>query len=322
MVFDMNKSLKRFPMPGACAGFVCLLTLPFALVAADGEAPRFPPVFFPGLEARTEQDVYLQGLVRLYPGRLLDEEPESLSPAASREPLVEELPGKIAYVRVYDLAKALPALEASGAEPALIWDFRYLATPVTSEAVAGLTQATRLLGAEGLSAASSGGQGGNEALAQSRAAIGPVIVLVNHRTRGGVEAALDALQRAGTVMTVGTRTAGMTGAYRPLEGQSGYWIIEDELLAVGGDSLLGHGLKPKSLVDVTPEADFLGYQLIESGQSPEAILRLELPGRQRAPRSEEEGDSVESNQRPADPVLQRAVEIIVALRVLGRLPGG
>jgi len=235
---------------------------------------------------------------------------------------IEELPRGITYLRIYDLQSGLPKMTESTRSPALIWDFRYLAGnyPQSRE----LLEVMAEPGAAQLPSLQTVGnfktpQGdppeeANEP-AQARRPGQPVIVLVNQRTRGPVEAALDALQATGSILTVGTRTAGMTGSYQAAPCTQGFWVIDGEILAAEGASLLGRGLTPEIAVAVTPEADFVGYQLLETGYATADILKLELPSTETGAEPNEEG-----TLRPSDPILQRAVEIVIALQVLGKLP--
>lgn len=285
----------------------------------------FAPEFFPRLEQQNPERVFFEGLVTLYPGRVLNHSPEILRPAAKREPLVEILPRGIRYVRVYDLEQSLQILAESTDSPALIWDFRYLYAPyavskslLTMMAPIGFEPPAKLqkVGhfSDGHSRTSGPGPGPIEPDGATRVNY-PAIVLVNAQTRGPVEAALDALQRNQAIMTIGTHTAGLTGSYKPAPHVEGFWVIQGEVRASGGPSLLGAGLSPEVSVNVSPEADFVGYQLLETGYDAADVLKIELPDVDTGA-----DDEAEEALRPGDPVMQRAVEIIIALQVLGKLP--
>lgn len=297
--------------------------LPDAVSAAN--SALFPSIFFPEIDQLPPETIYLAGLARLYPGRVIEHAPENFAAPGTRSlraPLIEELPRGITYLRIYDLQSGLPQMAKSTRSPALIWDFRYLAGnyPQSREllevmAEPGAAQRPSLQTVGNFKTPQGDPPQEASEPAQARRPGQPVIVLVNQRTRGPVEAALDALQATGSILTVGTRTAGMTGSYQAAPGTQGFWVIDGEIQAAEGASLLGRGLTPEIAVAVTPEADFVGYQLLETGYATADILKLELPSSETGAEPNEEG-----TLRPSDPVLQRAVEIVIALQVLGKLP--
>lgn len=307
----------------------CLLAIPTS--ARDLESPNIidelPAQFFPGLKETPADKIYLQGLMSVYPGRILDKAPEKESTNSTREPLVEELPRGITYLRVYDIASSREALNASSGLEALIIDLRYVSGTL------GDAQALLMHFQDGAdlhelqripkqAPTTDDPEMAMRSTVEKYEPFSPLtkpIVLFNHRTRGAIESALEALLREGRIMTVGTQTAGNTGSFKPMPGAKGFWVIESEVKATDGPSLLGVGLEPEVAVDVTPEQDFTGYQLLETGYSAEAILRAQLPSLS-GDEAQEEDEANEENKRAVDPILQRAVEVVIALQILGKLP--
>ena len=284
--------------------------------------------FFPGLAERTDAEVRLAGLARLYPQRVLDAPPETENPRAGQAPLVEELSRGIVYIRIYDLDTSEEAFHEHIDTVALIIDARFLWTPVDQ------LRATWLWKWFGPDAPRTQWVGEGQPSPQEQSATGPraevvsgetpvtreppVIFLVNGRTRGGIEAWLAALQSDGRVVAIGHPTAGATGRYRPAHSAEGYWVVTGDIRAEDGESLLGEGLMPEVRIRVSAEADARAWERVEQGIDIPAVLNL--------PWSEPEGSggSTETASRkptlPAhDAVLQRAVDIAVARQLLGEV---
>ncbi|WOO39897.1 S41 family peptidase [Rubellicoccus peritrichatus] len=287
-----------------------------------GNGTLFPKEFFPDLSKQAPERIFLEGMVKLYPGRVLDKAPESNGSKQTNDGFTEELPRGITYVRAYGFESARNLLTESLDVPALIWDFRYVVGDYENaismlELLSDTKAPDDLLQTEGEYVVPRK-SGSITKETQSREY--PVIILVNHRTRGAIEAALDELQRSGHAMLVGTRTAGATGSYEPIPNSDGFWVIKGSVKARDGSSLLGVGLEPDVPVTVTPAEDFTGYQLIENGSSAQAILRSELPTLDPDAIDEEDAEDNGNGLKPVDHIMQRAVDIIIALQVLGKLP--
>ncbi len=325
----MKDEVKR-TIGGTCwvkclfiSSFIFLLSSFISAAQPPIDLADFPPEFFPGLNKQSPEKIYLEGLMALYPGRVLDKAPQSEGPATSREPMIETLPRGITYVRLYDLSDSISFIDAHISDPILLIDLRYVSSSMEA--------AKRFIAYFSLSSdAIENISTPEETAAHSKGSLQDLIsdytvrpndrkdiVLINQKTSGAIEAAVDALQRTGKIVTVGTRTAGDTGSYGAIPGVEGYYVIDGEVRAMSGPSLLGVGLEPEVPVDVTAAEDFTGYQLLETGYSAEAILRTRLPALDPLEASE---DSEEAEETPIDPILQRAVEVVIALQVLGKLP--
>ncbi len=304
-----------------CGFFVMAAASALMLSAADPGESFFPAAkdhpliqekFFPGLRDLPPENIFWVGLASLYPGRVLLAPPPSAYRPETIEPLQASLPRGISYIRVYDLDAAIPALREAIEATALIVDLRYVhADYPESAAFASLWGAGSGSLVERIrSAPDSSTQTEYEATPQTRAY--PFIALVNHRTAGALEAFLDAMQREGWCMTVGTPTAGMTGNYKQLPDAVHFWLIDAEWRARSGTSLLGTGLQPEVGVEVSPDDDYLAYQRALRGIAVEHTLQHPSPA---------DRDHVEnSGGHTPDPILQRAYEIIAALQILGKLP--
>ncbi|MEM8549968.1 MAG: hypothetical protein AAGF10_04195 [Verrucomicrobiota bacterium] len=262
------------------------MKLPFiaCLFAATFSAGELPPEF----SQHSDEELKWRGLATLYPGKVLTEPPASFAPHSPREPLEVKLPYEVTYLRIYDLPLAMEAIEAVAGQNKLVLDLRYLHSE-QPEALAKL-------------------------LRQMRGDF-PAMILVNHRTSGELEIALADLQAAEKVLTIGTHTAGQTGTYRPVPELDGFFVLEDESLTAEGESLLGTGLTPRISVTVAPKDDFRAYELVERGTSVEAVLGMDL-----SDDSANSSEAEDTEEVPADAILQRALDVIVALQVLGKLP--
>ncbi len=295
-------------------------------VPAITEAPspalteRLAPPFFPELDRKSAEDVYLAGLAALYPGRLVTELPAEPVPSG-RAPLVEDLPRNIRYLRVYDLAAATPELTKNLGQAALIVDLRFVgSTPAAAAAFSRALADGRddgLVELLGTYPSDTHDSVRGERVQRTS----PVFVLVNAKTSGPVEAWLAGLQARGAALLVGTRTAGETGAYERLSPTSPYYVITGEIRPRGGPSLLARGATPDFRVEVSPPEDYRAYFAHETGLALESLLRVGLPKKNGAPTPDDKNHRPPKDETPtADPVLQRAVDLVVALQVLGKLP--
>lgn len=283
----------------------------------------FDKAFFPELSKEAPEQIFLEGMVALYPGRVLNEAPENSINKSSRNPLIESLPRGITYIRVYDIEKARQTLIENIKNPALIWDFRFLEGDYADalmllQLFPEIPDPNQLITTKGKYTISEIDQVQANGHQSDTIRDHPVLILINQKTRGAIEAAIEALQGDEKVMTVGTESAGATGSYKPVPGVKGFWVIEGEVQPNNGVSLLGIGVQPTVPVHVTPGEDFTGYQLIESGSSASTLLRTELPNLDEG--LDEHSSDDNNGLRPVDRILQRAVDIIIALQVLGKLP--
>jgi hypothetical protein len=167
-----------------------------------------------------------------------------------------------------------------------------------------------------------------------------VLVLVNGQTAGALEAWLEAFQEKESVLAVGTLTAGQPGTYHTTPGHTDYYLLDGELQPDSG-SIAGTGLKPRFEVEVTPEQNKLAYDRVESGTDVLAMLRRDrvtTAANAIAPAPAPANGTATPSTIPAatpaapitpavapaeevgDPVLQRAVDVVAALQVLGRVP--
>lgn len=289
----------------------------------------FSAELYPQLAGQSAEEVRLAGVAALCPGRLLRAAPGSPAPVVPelRKTRTAELPRGGAYLRLYSLDAA--TVRAYQGRSAMVVDCRYLVT--SSRDVAGVAAlAEALTGGAGAPCAVRGDYPPMAAAAatpEMAAAAGrfPVLVLVNGRTAGPLEAALAALQHSGAVTLVGSKTAGETGVFAPLAGHSGWWALTGEILPAGGSSLVGLGVAPKFPVKVSPEEEFPAWQVIERGAALAQVLPREAVGKTesgKATAAESGGNGAgktlaEKGAELVDPVLSRAQDVLVALRVLG-----
>jgi hypothetical protein len=294
--------------------------------------PGLDPTLFPDLASHTDNERDWAGLSVLYPGRVLHppEVPRVPDPAnAGRPPFLSDksLPHGCTYLRVYDLSAALPKLteQLEHPRPGLIVDLRY----VVADAAAAEKLAD-LLARYGYASAPVQALGSLPAPARlpdaSHLATAPIFVLVNGGTAGPLEAWLSAFQAKGSVLAVGTPTAGQPGTYAPAEGAPAYYVMTGELQPATG-SLAGAGLQPRFAVTVTAEQNYRAYMEFERDPDPTLLLRGE-PGAPAAsgPTSSDNGNltvtppssvSTVGGEAAVDPVLQRAVDVVAALQTLG-----
>lgn len=317
--------MPNFPGRWVRSAALSFFALHSSLFAGTPAEPALPADLYPQLKDKSDADIRLAGIAALCPGRLLREEPKVARSAVPelRRTRVAELPRGGAYLRLYAL-DADAVRERAGKVP-LVVDCRYLATgPEELEACLKLGSALAggpapKLAVRGEYPTSSPDSGVPQSAIRDPQP--PVLVLVNRRTAGPLEAVLGALQSDGKVFLVGGDTAGGTGAYKPLAGHSGWWALSGEIFPEGGVSLVGVGVAPKFPVKVAPEAEFLAWQLVERGAPLSGVLRRESLGKTGS--ASKDGD-VPNGGKPSaeatDPALQRAQEVLAALQVLGALP--
>ncbi len=290
---------------------------------ASAVTTELDPRFFPPDERGSAELLQLRGLAEVFPGRVLFEDP-GIPPSPVREEAarVEELPRGIRYIRVYRLAEALPVLRAEAGHPALLIDLRYLRSGDGGGGLASLLTGTeplagvRLVGdvpepvRNQLSAA--------PATPANRAH--PAVVLCNRNTGGPFEAVLQALQEDGSVIGVGEATAGRTAFHRRHDAGQPVWVQCGEVRPPDGTSLVGRGFIPLVEVRTRAEESYRGYFAYETGIDIRFLIRhgeaLPETGAEGKTDDETDDDAVAE----PDPVLQRGVDIIAALQVLGRMP--
>lgn len=324
-----------------------MFSLVFLAVAALPLPADISSDLFPGGNQKTSPEIELAGMMALYPERILHGQPRVNDPAnKDRQPRIVELRRDVTYyMRIYDLGAALPEIAAYLAKPGLILDLRYVtADAKSSEAFADL------LSKAGLPSAPLHGIG---AMREPEPPPGPattdkdhsppvVLAMVNGQTSGPLEAWLEVFQEKESVLAVGTTTEGQPATYREFKGQPGYSIIDGELRPESG-SLVGLGLKPRFLVEVTPQESDVAYFIVEHGTVDIVnMLRQERTvaaatvtpaatggapannGNTNGPTSPLSTPAIPQTTtviaEARDPVLQRAVDVVAALQVLGRLP--
>lgn len=324
--------------------FSSMLFLVFLAVSALPLPAGVDSDLFPGAADKTSAEVELAGIMSLYPGHILHGPANKVDPAnIGRPPRIVELRRDVIYyMRIYDLNAALSEIATYLSKPGLILDLRYVtADAKSSEALA------VILHKAGLPSTPVHGVGvisdpePMPAIATGEKEHTPPVVLamVNRQTSGPLEAWLMAFQEKEGVLAVGTPTAGQPATYTGYTDQPGYFIINGELRPESG-SLVGTGLIPRFLVDVTPQQNDVAYFSVEHGTVDILnMLRQErtvttttvaapttsgnttpvsTPSSQTAPVSTQQSTTIVTEAR--DPVLQRAVDVVAALQVLGRLP--
>jgi hypothetical protein len=291
----------------------CLLLLFAFSPVLRALPPDVDPALFPGLDKIPPADLELAGLAALYPGRLLHEPPATTDPSnPNRLPYSRDISHSLTYLRIYDLASAQAKLADALTHPTVILDLRYLtSSPADAEAFAdtlakaGLPSApVKALGDLPVPAALPTLPAGNT----TPPAPPLVLALVNHQTSGPLEAWLAAFQAADSVLAIGSPTAGQPGIYRPVQSSPTYYILVGELQPSTG-SLVGPGLQPRFAVDVTPEQNYRAYVELERGADLPSLL---TPAHA--------ASVTPSTDDTTDLVLQRAVDIVAALQLLGRVP--
>jgi len=150
---------------------------------------------------------------------------------------------------------------------------------------------------------------------------GPLVVLTDNRTRGGGEAAAGALRQAAGAMVIGSPTAGAAVEYETvrLGSDDTLDIATSRVLLPDGQKLYPKGLQPDisiALAEKTQKAIF--ERSIKEGVSgfvyaPERIRFNEAA---LVANTNPELDTLgeRSQTKPQDTVLQRAVDLVTALR--------
>jgi hypothetical protein len=256
------------------------------------------------------------------------------------------------FIRVHDVARDLPAMEEAIAAPALIIDLRAVRGELDESAALGALLTRREIRLETLPKLEP--QPAAIAPRGIRRSGQVSLILVNRETSGPLEAVLDALQDAGEVLLVGPRTAGDVGIFQG----TGWQALIGEYRRAGGPSLLDTGVRPVLSVETPLADDEAAWRALESGAPVASLLdppvekprfdeaRLlqqfdEIVGRSpRTPPAPAAGagapatpnaalpsaGSQTASENPAaaavlDRTLQRAVNTVLALEALRRLPG-
>ncbi|MGJ8652935.1 MAG: hypothetical protein ACSHX8_06640 [Opitutaceae bacterium] len=295
---------------------LALLFCGSALLPAD---TQIDTEFFPGLDDQSDETIHLHGLASLYPGTILFKTPELLTRSQRQEAAkVEDLPNKIAYVRIYRLEEAISAIRKTVDTPALILDLRYLqAESLGAELASLLSSEPRI---ESLTAIGKVPASIEEALGELSISATkrtyPAIVLCNRETAGPFEAILHILQKNGSIIGVGEATAGRTGFYKKAKDQ--IWVIEGELRPTQNTSLINTGFVPRIEIDATPESNYMSYHIYEAGTPISRVLRKE--NLLATDDTEDSTEDADAEKFEPDHVLQRGVDIVAALQVLQQLP--
>lgn len=251
----------------------------------------FPPKLFPELSNASSDAIFLEGLAQRFPKRILKELPEA--PTHSKiAPLIQELPRNITYIRIHDFATQLETTTEHLANPALIIDLRYVFSANTDPFFETLKNLDRQHA---------------------------IIVLTNKKSSGPWETQLADLQASGTIMTVGTATFGNTGVYEKFWEQPTYYKLVDEKLTQTGKSILQSGVVPDVSIEVSPQEDYQSYYAVNKGYSVGSLINLKLDDVD-TEKKEDSEDNANGDKPLQDAILQRGVEIIVALQILGKLP--
>jgi hypothetical protein len=294
--------------------------------------PDVDPAMLPGVAKLAPAEIEYAGLAALYPGAVLHGPPQATNPGnASRNLYPTDLSHNITYARLYDVGNSTADLaKLLKSNNALILDLRYLAP----DAAAAEALATTLRNA-GLDCAPVHAVGNIATPAKftppdPAAGHTPplVLALVNRETAGPLEAWLAAFQDRESVLAVGTPTAGQPGVYQQAEDAPEYYILTGFLQPESG-SIVGAGLKPRFPVDVTPEEDYRAWDTLE--KDPDEFASLLQHDRSPtaptpAPSAASAANATVATPAAApednliDPVLQRAVDVVAALQLLGRMP--
>jgi hypothetical protein len=299
----------------------------------------FPPSFFPGIETLPDHLIMLEGLAALYPGKILKELPLE-SGQEVRPPKIEPLPRGITYARVYHLSGDLSGLIERIDDAPLIIDLRFVDSDLENALAFG-----RLLGLHMPVRLEARGNYLTPPMQVSDLVIEktdtpqsrdmPILILTNDGTTGPLEAVLDAVQAQNEIITVGTPTGGHTGRYHEIAVDPPYYVIAGEIRAAGRSSLVHHGFRPEIDVPVDSARDYRAYYAFERGVEISRLINYDLdesdPALNTSPPTtyttftDAEGTLPErpkniSSTALADPILQRAVNIIVALQVLRSVP--
>ncbi len=293
----------------------------------------FPPEFFPEADTLTKNDIFIEGLKSYFPNRVYRERPE-LNPGPDTEPRIENMMAGVTYIRVYNLASALPILERELPNGTLVIDLRN----VQADRDRALQFCSLLAIDEGITlslielhqAEDSDATGETLAIepAVIRRPLQPVFTLTNRDTAGPVEAVLAELKDRGQIISIGTSTAGRTGSFRRVMEDPSLYVLSGELRPGSGVSLLKTGFVPSVNIAVSPDDDRAAYQAMEDGKSLRALVRsendhnsddlVEALGFQEL--LEQDDTPSEEDAGIVDPILQRAYFIATALKSIGKIP--
>jgi hypothetical protein len=299
----------------------------------------FPAEFFPGLHERSQGELLLAGLRSLFPKRILVSPPQAELPEPVA-PLVRPIGRDGTYIRVFNLAEALPEIERHLTRQVLLLDFRFLSADLESTMALGalLTRQSRVrlqvIGdypVQGVRLENGAVVANGRHLRRPNQA---VFTLSNHETRGPIEALLQQLKHDGDTISVGTGSAGQTAAFRQFPELPSYYLIRGEIRGAEGSSLLENGFVPRVSVTVSQEEDLIGYSSLRGEVTLEQVVqarvtkprfdeaRLLRERGDRSPLQPETAPQQEDEESPAlDLVLQRAMNIVKALQALGQIAG-
>lgn len=277
-------------------------------------------------------------LVRRAPRSEAGSAPRPAVPASR----IEVRPG-LDFLRVRDLDADLPVVAGALESPRLIIDLRYLRGDRDESIRLG-----QLLTRRGFSIFERSGEDTAPTELQvvpagSRGPAQVTLVLVNAQTSGPLEAVLAALQDAGEIVLVGGNTAGEASVFSDAPGAPGWQTRTATWLAsrAGGEPA---PVEPRLSIAVDESDDAAAFGALESGEEITQLLDppVEKPRFDEArllrqfdestqrttphatttspsppPTSRPRGSGI---RPPFDRILHRAVNTIVALEALGRLP--
>ena len=292
----------------------------------------FLPEFFPEMETLSADDIFIEGLKNRFPNRIHREMPE-LEPGPAESPRIETLMEGVNYVRVYDLGRALSALEDLVAASTLVVDLRHVQAGRDDTLALGALLALNETVELSLSESAAGNEANAEAQhlpiqpAGLRRPLQPVFVLTNRETAGPVETLLAELKDKGQIISIGTPTAGKTGSFRRVLEEPPLYVLSSELRPSSGDSLLETGFVPAVRMTVSPDQDRKAYEAMEEGKSILALVGADgdndepppEPGELRELLDREESREPDENSEPVDTILQRAYFIATALKSMGKI---
>lgn len=311
----------------------------------------FPIELFPGVDELDEHELLLEALQAHFPGRVLDESPQR--PLENdAEPTGRESDSGVSYIRVGNLAAALPWIERNLTESVVLIDLRFVHGSLENSIALG----SLLAGGDELAfdligqyTSGSGFEVTDRLVVSTdvtRSGQVTVIVLINGLTSGSLEAVLAELQAKQRILTIGTRSAGLTATYRRIPAHPGWYAINGEIKPVSTGSLVGIGLDPAIPVNVDSDDETVAYagfdperplntileQAVEKERFDEARLLEEFsrgarPAPSRQPiepgmdltnaDSEDLPESIEP--QPIDQALRSAFYVIEGMRALGRI---
>lgn len=285
------------------------------LSVCSGRIPEMDPALFPGLAQHADEALQLQGIARLYPGRIIFKAPVQATPPSpdSRAVSVESLPGNITYLRIYQLDGALPTLVQHLHDSSLILDVRYL------QSFSGVIDFGKLFTDPKLQTVGTIPEAwllAKEADTERRKL--PAVVLCNQQTAGPLEAMLAQLQEEKHILAVGSATAGRTGYYSEATELNQTWILSGEIRPNPELSLIPNGFKPRILIPEDAKSAYRAYYLYEAGTPIEQLVAKTEPKPVRNGEGEE--PSEEDQNATKDFILQKAIDVVAALQILDQVP--